>query len=62
MCRHHIVEIVIKGVYHALFASDTPNNLFFPILKKFPFTPFDENSLMEDMDDLDETVVLSIEK
>lgn len=61
MCRHHILEIVIKDVYHTLFASDTPNNLFFPLLKKgwselreknFPFTPFDEDSLMEEMDDM----------
>lgn len=51
MCRRHIPEIVIKDVYHTLFASDTPNNLFFPMLKdrwselreaNFPFTPFDD--------------------
>lgn len=60
MCRHHILEIVVKDVYHSLFFSDTPNNLFFPILKErwselreanFPYTPFDEDSLFEEMDD-----------
>lgn len=59
MCRHHIGEIVIKDVYHHLFRSDTPNNLFYGILKEiwsnlreadFPFTSFVENSFTEDFD------------
>lgn len=50
MCRHHIAELMIKNVYHCLFTTDTPNNIFFPILKKewsslreanFPITAFD---------------------
>lgn len=57
MCRHHIPEIVIKDVYHYLFKSDTPNNLFYPILKEiwpdlretgFNFEPFDENLFFEE--------------
>lgn len=32
MCRHHIMEIVLKHVYRHLFSSDTPTNLFYPIL------------------------------
>lgn len=59
MCRHHILEIVIKDVYHHLFSSDTPNNLFFPLLKErwadlreqdFPFTPFNPYSFIGDID------------
>lgn len=59
MCRHHISEIVIKDVYHHLFATDTPNNLFYPILKdewtvlrenNFPFDHFDEGTFTENMD------------
>lgn len=58
MCRHHIMEIVIKDVYHHLFASGTPNNLFYGILKEiwpqlrgadFPVEKFDENSFAEIM-------------
>lgn len=58
MCRHHIMEIVIKDVYHHLFASGTPNNLFYGILKEtwphlrsadFPIEKFDENSFTEAM-------------
>lgn len=58
MCRHHISEIVIKDVYHHLFATDTPNNLFYPILKdewtalrenNFPFDHFDEGTFEENM-------------
>lgn len=58
MCRHHILEIVIKDVYHHLFTSDTPNNLFYSALKEswselreanFPFEPFDDDSIIEEM-------------
>lgn len=60
MCRHHIMEIVVKDVYHYLFASDTPNNLFYPILKEqwsllrendFPFISFNEDSIMSHMEE-----------
>lgn len=59
MCRRHILEIVIKDVYHHLFNSDTPNNMFYNILKdiwsnlrraNFPFTEFNEDSFTEEMD------------
>lgn len=58
MCRHHIMEIVVKDVYHHLFDSDTPNNIFYNILKEiwgdlreadFPYTVFNEDSFTEDM-------------
>lgn len=58
MCRHHIYEIIIKDVYHNLFDSDTPNNLFYSILKEewanlrernFPFTIFNEESFSEEL-------------
>lgn len=49
MCRHHIMEIVLKAVYRSLFLSETPINLFHPILveawtdiksRNFPFGGF----------------------
>lgn len=58
MCRLHILEIVIKDVYHHLFTSDTPNNLFYSALKEswselreagFPFEPFNNDSTIEEM-------------
>lgn len=58
MCRHHILEIVIKDVYHHLFSSDTPNNIFHPILKEFwselhernfPFSPLNEPEFTNNM-------------
>lgn len=58
MCRHHILEIIIKDVYHHLFTSGTPNNLFYGILKEqwsdlreadFPISIFDENSFAEEV-------------
>lgn len=60
MCRHHILEIVIKDVYHHLFSTDTPNNIFHPILKEFwselreenfPFSALDEREFTNDMDE-----------
>lgn len=59
MCRRHILEIVIKDVYYHLFDSDTPNNIFYNILKEiwsnlreanFPFREFNEDSFTGDMD------------
>lgn len=59
MCRRHILEIVIKDVYHHLFNSDTPNNIFYNMLKEiwgglreasFPFREFNEDSFTEEMD------------
>lgn len=59
MCNHHISEIVVKDVYHYLFSSDSPNNLFYPILKerwmelkeiRFPYNSFDEISYTENLD------------
>lgn len=58
MCNHHITEIMIKDVYHEFFSSDTPNNLFYPILKdewmnlreaNFPYTPFEEDIFVESL-------------
>lgn len=58
MCRRHIMEIVIKDVYYHLFNSDTPNNIFYNILKEiwgdlreadFPFREFNEDSFTRDM-------------
>lgn len=63
MCRHHIMEIVVKDVYYHLFDSDTPNNIFYNILKEiwgdlrsadFPFTEFNY-SFTEDMNMDDRT-------
>lgn len=59
-CRHHIYEIIVKDVYHHLFSSDTPNNLFQPILKEkwsslrannFPFNSFNETDYIRDLDE-----------
>lgn len=59
-CRRHIYEIVIKDVYHHLFNSSAPNNLFFPILKEkwmllrernFPYLEFDEETFTENFDE-----------
>lgn len=59
-CRHHKMEIVIKDVYHYLFNSDAPNNLFYLILKEkwielrarnFPFMAFDEISYTENFNE-----------
>lgn len=59
-CRHHIGEIVIKDVYHHLFTTDTPNNLFHPILKErwtslrengFPFTPLNDSDVTRNFDE-----------
>lgn len=58
MCRHHVLEIVVKDVYHHLFKSDTPNNEFYGILKgiwhelreaDFPMEKFNENTFAEVM-------------
>lgn len=58
-CRHHISEIVIKDVYRLLFTSDTPNNMFYGMLKPlwsdlresgFPITPFDDVEFVEELD------------
>lgn len=59
MCRHHILEIIIKDVYNHLFTSDTPNNIFYLMLRgiwaelrenDFSFEPFNEDNFFEDMD------------
>lgn len=58
MCNQHITEIMIKDVYHILFSSDAPNNLFYPILRdewmklrerNFPYTPFREDIFVESL-------------
>lgn len=60
MCNHHITEIVVKDVYHFLFSTDAPNNLFYPILKEkwmdiratnFQYNPF-EGDFTENFDGL----------
>lgn len=57
-CNHHITEIIIKDVYHHLFSTDAPNNLFYPILKEkwmqlreenFPYSPFEEDDFAENL-------------
>lgn len=59
-CRRRISEIVIKDVYHYFFHSDTPDNLFFSILKEkwatlrarnFPYAPFDSTSFAGNFDE-----------
>lgn len=58
MCRHHIHEIDVKGVYKFLFPSEMPINLFhsilseeWPVLKSnhFPFARFnaEDEEIME---------------
>lgn len=68
-CRHHIGEIVIKDVYHHLFTTDTPNNLFHPILKQrwsslrengFPFTPLNESDVIRNMDEITRNAFIEI--
>lgn len=65
MCNHHITEIVIKDVYHHLFSTDTPNNLFYPILKEqwmqlreenFPYAPFEEQTYTENLFGLEQEI------
>lgn len=60
MCRRHILEIVIKDVYHHLFSSDTPNNVFHPILKEiwsklreenFPLSALNEREFTNNMEE-----------
>lgn len=59
MCRHHILELVVKNVYELLFGAGTPRNIFHGMLQKnwsylrsanFPFNCFNEVSFMEGMD------------
>lgn len=59
MCRHHILELIIKSVYDLLFGAETQRNVFFVILQRrwshlreanFPFNAFNETSFTEDMD------------
>lgn len=59
MCRHHILELVIKNVYDLLFGAGTPRNIFHDILQKdwsllrsrdFPLNPFDEKMFMDELD------------
>lgn len=56
MCRHHILEIMIKDVYHHFFTTQTPTNIFYPLLKDsweylrdnhFPFDPCCEDVFYE---------------
>lgn len=65
MCNHHITEIVIKDVYHDLFSTDAPNNLFYPILREkwmqlreenFPYAPFDEDTFTENLYGIEHTI------
>lgn len=58
-CNHHIAEISIKDVYNYLFSSDTPNYLFYPILKEkwmllrhedFPYISFNEGEYIENLE------------
>lgn len=62
MCRHHIMEIVIKDVYKCLFDGSTPENVFYPILKQywdflretdFPVTKFNDLSFILDKNEHD---------
>lgn len=57
MCRHHIYELMIKSVYHCLFTTETPNNVFYNLLKQkwsslrdadFPIRKFTEYSFIGD--------------
>lgn len=59
MCRHHILELVIKNVCEHLFGAETPRNKFSLILQPlwselreadFPFNPFYDNLFTENMD------------
>lgn len=59
MCRHHILEIIVKSVYRQLFSTDTPNNMFYGMLREkwpglreadFPIAQFNEISFTEGMD------------
>lgn len=70
-CRHHVYEIIIKDVYHHLFSSDTPNNLFQPILKgswsslranNFPFNSFNETVYTQNLDESAKGTFIAMKK
>lgn len=59
LCRHHSSEIVVKDVYHYLFDADTPNNIFYAMLRPlwsglreadFPTAALNEGRFTEEMD------------
>lgn len=61
MCNRHITELVNKDVYHSLFTSDAPNNLFYPILKEnwinicaanFQYNQFQEENFTDNFEGL----------
>lgn len=63
MCRHHILEIMLKCVYKLLFKSGAPTNVFHLILSErwsdiknnsFIFNGFDDINAPEDMNGFDE--------
>lgn len=59
VCRHHVMEIMLKDVYHHFFKTSAPTNEFYPLLKeswsflsenRFPFEPCCDDIVGEFLD------------